>query len=348
MRALTVRPGVPGSLALTDLPEPAADEGPVLVETLAVGLCATDVEIVDGENGRAPLDSELLVLGHENLGRVVASEDAAFSPGDLVVGFVRRPDPVPCPACAVGEWDMCRNGRYTSRGITGLHGFARQRWRSPADGMIRIAPQLVEVGVLVEPASVAAKAWEQIERIGHRAYFGPSVVAVTGAGPLGLLIALMGVQRGLEVHVFDRVTEGPKPDLVTAVGAHYHPTSIGDTKVVADIVVECTGAPQVIVDVLMHGGPATITCLMGMTSTDAVLPVDVAALNQRAVRQNGVVFGTVNANRRHYDAAATTLADADHDWLTRLVSRRVPLARFAEGFRRRDDDVKVVLDLSRP
>jgi threonine dehydrogenase-like Zn-dependent dehydrogenase len=49
--------------------------------------------------------------------------------GDLVVGIVRRPDPVPCPSCAVGEWDMCRNGQYTERGIKEIHGFMSERWR---------------------------------------------------------------------------------------------------------------------------------------------------------------------------------------------------------------------------
>ena len=56
------------------------------------------------------------VLGHESLGRVEeAPRGSGFAPGDLVVGVVRRPDPIPCPACAAGEWDMCRNGSYTER-----------------------------------------------------------------------------------------------------------------------------------------------------------------------------------------------------------------------------------------
>lgn len=346
MRALTVRPGVAGSLALTDLPEPAEQEGPVLVEALAVGLCGTDLEIVNGENGRAPAGSAGLVIGHESLGRVLISGDPALVPGDLVVGFVRRPDPVPCPACAVGEWDMCRNGRYTSHGISGRHGFARERWRSAAASLLRVEPALAETGVLVEPASVAAKAWEQIGRIGRRAYFGPRIVAVTGAGPLGLLVALMGVQRGYEVHVFDRLVDGPKPGIVAALGAKYHRAALPEARVDADILIECTGVPAVVLEVLTHGGPATITCLLGMSSAAEVMPVDVAGLNQRTVRQNGVVFGSVNANRRHYELAARALAGADPDWLRRIVSRRIPLAGYREAFTRRAGDVKVVLRLA--
>ena len=62
---------------------------------------------------------------------------------------------------------------------------------------------------------------------------------------------------------------------------------------------------------------------------------------------NDVVFGTVNANRRHYESAAAALASADHTWLSRLITRRVALEDFADGFARRADDVKVVLELAK-
>ena len=77
-------------------------------------------------------------------------------------------------------------------------------------------------GVLTEPTSVVAKAWEQIDRTGQRAWFEPRQVLVTGAGPIGLLAAMIGVQRGLDVHVLDHLTDGPKPDLVSDLGATYH------------------------------------------------------------------------------------------------------------------------------
>jgi threonine dehydrogenase-like Zn-dependent dehydrogenase len=342
-----VRPGVRDSLELSDLPEPPEADGPVLVEAVAVGLCGTDVEIVAGEYGQAPSGSELLVLGHENLGRVTDAGGSDFAPGDLVVGIVRRPDPVPCGACAAGEWDMCRNGRYTEHGIKGLHGFARERSRARPDALVKLDAALADVGVLLEPSTIVAKAWEQIERIGQRAYFAPRVAAITGAGPVGLLAALLGVQRGLEVHVFDQVTDGPKPDLVTDLGAHYHHTPLGESGLTPDIVVECTGIPAVIVEVLTRGGPDAIVCLTGVSSTGAVIPLDVGALNRTAVLNNDVVFGTVNANRRHYEAAGAALAAADHSWLDRLITRRVPVGEFADAFARHADDVKIVLEFGR-
>jgi threonine dehydrogenase-like Zn-dependent dehydrogenase len=322
------------------------EEGSVLVDGLAVGLCGTDVEIVDGKYGEAPPGSERLVLGHENLGRVAqAPPDSGLSPGDLVVGIVRRPDPVPCRACAAGEWDMCRNGQYTEHGIKGRHGFARERWRGEPDAMVRLDPALASVGVLLEPTTIVAKAWEQVERIGHRAFWEPATVAVTGAGPVGLLAALLGVQRGLQVHVFDVVTGGPKPALVRDLGATYHHESLPDSGLAPDIVVECTGVSTVVVDVITHSAVDGVVCLTGVSTVGAAVPLDIGGLNREVVLQNDVVFGTVNANRRHYDAAAGALAAADQGWLARLITRRVSLVDYREAFARTPEDVKVVLDI---
>src|SRR5271168_520748 len=103
MRAVTVVPGLKGSVDLSEVPEPPEADGPILAETLAVGICGTDLEIVNAEVGTAPPGDERLIIGHESLGRVVqAPADSGLSPGDLVVGIVRRRDPVPCPACAAG------------------------------------------------------------------------------------------------------------------------------------------------------------------------------------------------------------------------------------------------------
>src|SRR5512143_1727444 len=230
MRALTVQPGLANSVQLEDVPPPPARDGSVLVRAFALGICGTDREIVDGHYGWAPLGADRLILGHESLGRV---EDAPFGCGvkhdDLVVGIVRRPDPVPCPACAAGEWDMCRNGQYTERGIKQRNGYGSEQFRVEPDFLIRLDPRLGFIGVLLEPASVVAKAWEHTFRIGSRsAAWQPRTALVTGAGPVGLLAALMGAQHGLKTHVFDRAKGGAKPALVQALGATYHAGSLGN------------------------------------------------------------------------------------------------------------------------
>jgi threonine dehydrogenase-like Zn-dependent dehydrogenase len=234
---------------------------------------------------------------------------------DLVVGIVRQPDPVPCRSCAVGEWDMCRNGRYTEHGIKGVHGFAREQYRIRPEFAVRLDSALSRVGVLLEPATVVVKAWDHIERIGHRVTWEPHQVLVTGAGPIGLLAALLSVQRGLETHVLDRVSAGSKPRLTAALGARYHAEPLTELDLALDVIIECTGAPAVVMDVIGLTGHDGIVCLAGVSPTGRRVTVDASALDREIVLQieNDVVFGTVNANRRHYEFAADALAKADHD-----------------------------------
>jgi threonine dehydrogenase-like Zn-dependent dehydrogenase len=346
MQAITVIPLQAESARLDDLPEPPPEEGELLVQTLAVGVCGTDLEISQGEYGWAPPGRERLVLGHESLGRVLdAPAGSDLAAGDLVVAIVRQPDPEPCVSCSAGEWDMCRNGRYTEHGIKELDGFMRERYRIDPGYAVKLDPALERTGMLLEPTSVVAKAWEHIERIAARAVWSPRVVLVTGAGPIGLLAALLGVQRGLEVHVLDRVTSGPKPGLVADLGATYHTGTLADAVGHADVVVECTGVGELVLDAIDKTGPDGIVCLTGVSSAGRTLTIDPGALNRELVLENELVFGTVNANRRHYQAAAVGLAKADQSWMERLISRRVPLDRWSDALQRRPDDVKAVIDL---
>lgn len=346
MKALTVIPLTADSARLDDVPDPPASDGPVLVQTLAVGVCGTDIDIVSGAYGWAPPGRDRLVLGHESLGRVLeAPGGSGFQTGDLVVGIVRRPDPVPCGNCAVGEWDFCRNGQYTERGIKERDGYCSERYRIEPDFLVKIDPSLGDNGVLLEPASVVAKAWEQVDRIGGRAHWAPARALVIGAGPIGLLAALLGTQRGLEVHVLDQVTTGPKPGLVAGIGATYHTGAIKDAGAPPDVIIECTGVGSLVFDAMGHVGAGGVVCLTGVSSGGRSVDVDAGLLNRSMVLENESVVGSVNANRRHYQAGADALAAADHAWLDAVVSRRVPIDHWADALKRRDDDVKVVIEL---
>ena len=344
MRAITVVPGKQGSARLDDLPEPDPAGGAVLVQALALGVCGTDLEITGGRYGWAPPGRERLVLGHESLGRVIeAPGGGELARGDLVAGIVRHPDPVPCKNCAIGEWDMCRNGRYTEHGIKELDGFGSERWRIQPEFAVKINPAAGRLGVLLEPATIVVKAWEHVERIGRRARWEPRRVLITGAGPIGLLAALLGKQRGLDVHVLDRVTEGPKPDLVAALGAVYHHGSVEEACRESDVVIECTGVGDLVFDVMQHLAPNGFVCLTGLSSGGRSIGVDAGALNRELVLSNEVIVGSVNANRRHYQYAAEALAKSDHDWLARLITRQVPPDHFQEALVRQPDDVKVTI-----
>jgi threonine dehydrogenase-like Zn-dependent dehydrogenase len=341
MRAVTIVPRSSGSLGLVDIAEPVPGKDSVLVQTRAIGICGTDRELIDGHYGEAPPGEKRLVLGHESLGRVIeAPPGSGLSRNDLVVGIVRHPDPLPCANCEVGEWDMCRNGRYTERGIKALHGFCSEVFSSEREFLVKVDPALGLAAVLLEPASVLAKAWEHIDYIGRRARWSPRRVLVTGAGPVGLMAALMGVQRGLEVHVQDHNEDGPKPGLARDLGAKYFSRESEDGY---DIVIECTGVPAVIRTILGMESPNRIVCLTGLSPGTSDALIDVAPFNQAMVLSNQVVFGSVNANRRHYEAAADALARAERAWLGRVLTRKVPLAKWQEAYEKHRGDVKTVL-----
>jgi glucose 1-dehydrogenase len=349
LHALTVAPGIAGSARLEDVPEPALSDGAVLVRTVALGVCGTDREIISGEYGTAPPGQERLILGHESLGLVEsAPPGSGLVPGDLVVGIVRRPDPVPCYACAAGEWDMCRNGRYTERGIKDRHGYGAEHFRIEPEFAVKLDPALGLLGVLLEPASILAKAWDHVDRIGSRSgAWQPRTLLVTGAGPIGLLAALMGAQRRLEVHVFDRGWSGQKPQMIDALGGIRHNRL--DTaleRLQPDVVMECTGAASVIGGLLGRTAPGGIICLLGVSAHGRKNDVDLGKVNRTMVLDNDVVFGSVNANHRHYEIAAHALADADRDWLRRLITRRVPLERWSEALEYRPGDIKAIIDFS--
>jgi len=347
MKAITVEPKKPGTAKLMDIPEPDVHEGSVLVQAIAVGVCGTDVEIVEGKYGWAPPGKQHLVLGHESLGRVIdPGPTSGLKKGDLVVGIVRRPDPVPCPNCAVGEWDMCRNGLYTERGIKEINGFMSERWRIEPEYAIKVDPTLGILGVLLEPASVVAKAVEQIAMIGRRSFWEPRTVLVTGAGPIGLLAALSVKLLGLEVHVLDKAETGAKPDLVRALGATYHSGSVSNIPFDPDAIIECTGVGQLIAESIEKIGANGIVCLTGIGHGGAVTKAGTADVAAASVLRNNVIVGSVNANKQHWYKAAQTLARADRTWLAKLITRRETPENFMSALERKPDDIKVVIQFS--
>ncbi len=347
MKAITVEPKKPGSACFEDVPEPDIRNGSVLVETIAVGVCGTDVEIAEGKYGWAPPGKTRLVLGHESLGRVLdPGPTSGLKKGDLVVGIVRRPDPVPCPNCAVGEWDMCRNGQYTERGIKQIDGYMSERWRIEPEYAIKVDPRLGILGVLLEPATVVTKAWEHILAVGQRAFWEPKTALVTGAGPIGLLAALGAVQRGVDVHVLARTKSGPKPELVRALGATYHSCSVADVGFEPDVIMECTGVGQIISESLSVIGASGVVCLTGVGHGGAIPQIPTANVASLAVLKNNVVLGSVNANKRHWYKAGEALARADRGWLARLITRRERPEDFAKALERRSEDIKVVIQFS--
>jgi threonine dehydrogenase-like Zn-dependent dehydrogenase len=142
------------------------------------------------------------------------------------------------------------------------------------------------------------------------------------------------------------MTDGPKPDLVRRLGAHYHTGSVAEACKDPDAIIECTGVSSLVLDAIEHVGPGGVVCLTGVSAIGRAIEVDEGALNRSMVLTNESVVGSVNANRRHYEDAAAALSKADRGWLSGVVSRRVPLDDWEKAIEREPDDVKVVVEVS--
>jgi threonine dehydrogenase-like Zn-dependent dehydrogenase len=238
------------------------------------------------------------------------------------------------------------NGQYTEHGIKGLHGFMRERYRANPDALVVIEGALGHFGVLLEPTTIVAKAWALVEAVGAKNAWQPKTVVITGAGPIGLLAALIAVHRGLEVHVIDRVTTGPKPEIVAALGAEYHAGSITDACASPDIIVECTGMPSLVFEAIATVGTDGVVCLTGVAPATSNISIDGGAIARSMVLGNKVVVGSVNANRHHYEQGAKILAATDPSLLGRLITRTVPIEQFETALEHGEDDIKVVITIS--
>ncbi|MGH2687450.1 MAG: hypothetical protein ACRDKW_01380 [Actinomycetota bacterium] len=156
---------------------------------------------------------------------------------------------------------------------------------------------------------------------------------VTGGGTDRAPGSPAAVQRGHGVHVLDRATDDPKPALVRDPGMTYRHGAVAEACAGGDVV-ECTGATELVFEVVACTGPAGIVCLTGVSSGGRRVAV-VGAVNRELVPETDVVFGSVNANAAHYRAGVEALERADAAWLRRLVTRRVPLAQWEEALERR-------------
>lgn len=355
--AVLVRPGAPHSAGLGTVPvrPPAADE--VKLRILEVGVCGTDAEIDQGLYGEAPPGHERLVLGHEALGQVAAvgAGVTAFRVGDLAVPIVRRPCPERCAPCAAGRWDMCRTGHYTEHGIAREDGFMRAFATVAADAAVAVPAALRTVAVLTEPLTIVEKAVMEAYEIQRRLPWQPARGLVTGAGPVGLLAALVLRLRDLEVFVLDREpATSLKARLVARAGAHYLQADADGLAKEApdggfDIAVEATGyAPLLFacLDVLASDG---ILVLTGVSGGRRQVVVDAAAVNKRAVLENQAIVGSVNAARVHYERAVEDLAAFERRFpglAAALITQRHPLSAFRAAMDKGADDVKSVVEVA--
>ncbi len=327
MKALVVEPGRAGA-RVEDVPDTVVGVDEVPVRVLEVGVCGTDREIVHGLFGIAPEGEEQLVLGHEALG-VVERDGHGFSRGDLVSATVRR-SCGHCLACADASPDSCLTGDYSERGITRLHGFARELVGEDPAQLVPIPRDLRRLGVLAEPLSDCVRALRHARAIGGRQPWELQRALVIGAGAIGTLVTFLLRLDGVEV--VTTALEPAKP-LIEETGAEYVPVGSGDLGRF-DLVVECAGNAQLMADALGLLRRSGVACLLGIDGREQKVELDGRTIGVDAVLENRVLFGSVNARREDWVAGIDALDEMRRRWpgaLDQLIGLRVPLDRFEDA-----------------
>jgi glucose 1-dehydrogenase len=347
--ALVTEPGRPHSARVERVQAESVDGDAVPVRVLEVGVCGTDREIAEGLFGVAPPGEQELILGHEVLG-VVERDGYGFARGDLVTATVRR-SCGRCEACTEGAPDSCLTGDYAERGITRLHGFARELVHEDPEQLIAVPSSLGRLGVLAEPASICARAIRHARAVAGRQPWPGERALVLGAGAIGMLSTYLLRLDGLDVWTAARRPgDTERAALVEASAARYVSTSETTPRELAhdvggfDLVIEATGDAQVMAETLGLLRRNGVACLLGLDARDRAVALDGRTLGVDTVLQNRALLGSVNAHRRDWIAAVEALDRALARWpeaVERLVGLRVPLDRFADAFAH--DGVKATL-----
>lgn len=304
-----------GEVALVDRPALVAGAGELIVRPLAVGVCGTDVELVDGLVDAAFVRYPL-VLGHEWVGVVSGGHDGGYEPGDPVVveGIVPCWS---CERCLAGETHLCTTG-YDEVGFT-RDGAAADEIAVPSRLVHRLAPGIDPAdAALVEPAAVVYHGLSRtVGEVGQRCLVvGDGTVALLAAHLLRLwspgrveMLALRSEQEVLAAAVgVDAVRyEAPGPEF--------------------DFVVEAAGTNEATLSALGSARRGGRVLLLGLPphGTTARVPVDDLINNDLLIRSS---FG--------YSASAfakvAALLGTERCSPRLVVTHRFALDQHAEAF----------------
>lgn len=349
INALAVIPGKPNTIHLREVRKPQVNDVPagrgVLIKILRVGVDGTDKEINAAEYGAAPAGDDYLIIGHESLGRVeaVGPNVTEFKVGDYVSLTVRRPGTSIYDE--IGTYDMTTDDTYFERGINLRHGFLTEYIVDEPEYIIRVPENMKEVGVLMEPMSVAQKAIEQAYRIQQRLrVWRPKRAAVMGSGTLGLLATLVLRLRGLDVTTFGNTMPPTlNSGLIEELGGRYISTkelSLTDASSKYgpfDLILEGTGYSPLVFEAMNVLAKNGVLAMVSVTGGSRKLEVPADKINLGFVLGNKVAFGSVNANREYFETGVKDLSTAELQypgWLKKLLTHPVKgLENYAEIIR---------------
>jgi len=331
------------------VPQPAPSAGQSLLRTNKIGICGTDLEIIQGGYGEAPSGADYLIIGHECLATVeeAPNNSTGIKKGDLVVPTVRRPDA--CLNCQRGESDMCLTGQYKEHGIKGLHGFCSEYSVSDLNYLVQVPAELSDVAVLLEPTSVAEKGVFQSFKIQERMIWKPQKALVLGTGPVGLLTALLLRLRELDVTaVATRPKDSLKASIIEKIGGTY--VNANDQPITGlgrfDLILEETGVAALAAEaqgLLNNNG---VLCLLGIYRPNLATQ-DIGHSYDDIVLGNKITFGSVNANRRYFVSGIQDFKTIQQKFpgiLKSMFTKVVAPSNYLQAYSPTKDDIKSVID----
>jgi threonine dehydrogenase-like Zn-dependent dehydrogenase len=347
VKAIAVTPGKAGSIHLEEVPKPSVVDVPegrgVLVRVLRVGVDGTDKEINAAEYGASPAGDDFLIIGHENFGVVEETGPNVpdtITPGTYVVASVRRPGS--SVYGKIGLQDFTTDDVYYERGINLLHGYLTEHYVEDARYVFPLPQTLRDVGVLLEPTTVAEKGVNHAYEIQRRVkVWEPRRACILGSGTIGLLMALVARLRGLELTVFS-LPRGPNrnADLVEQlVGAYASSQDQTLAEVSAergpfDLIMDATGFSPLVWEAAEVLGKNGVLVLSSITGGDRRVEIRSDAINQSFVLGNKVMVGTVNASPADFRSGVDDLIKAEAlfpGWLAQLLTTPIHgLERYEE------------------
>jgi threonine dehydrogenase-like Zn-dependent dehydrogenase len=359
MKAIAVHPGKPGSIHLEEVPKPSLDQIPdgrgVLVRVLRVGVDGTDKEINAAEYGASPEGDDYLIIGHENFGvveEVGPSVPDTIRPGGYVVASVRRPGS--SIYGRIGLQDFTTDDVYFERGINLLHGYLTEYYVEDSNFVFPLPETLREVGVLLEPTTVAEKGINHAYEIQRRLkVWQPRKALILGSGTIGLLMAMAARLRGLEL----TVASLPKPpyrnsELVEQLGGTYVSTQDKDLRAISDergpfdLIMDATGFSPIIWEAAEVLGKNGVLVLSSITGGDRKAEINSDAINQSFVLGNKVMVGTVNASPADFRSGVDDLIKAQAlfpGWLEQLLTTPIHgLENYDEMIRALTEDADAI------
>ncbi len=330
----------PGVIEFGDIPEPAPGPGQVKVRVQRIGICGSDIHV---NKGLHPFTSYPVVQGHEWSGEIteVGEGVSDFKPGTKVTAT---------PQVVCGQCAPCRRGDYNICDSLKVKGFqapgcAQDYWLTEAEKIIPLPDSFTwEQGAFIEPVSVGCHSTRRAGDLKGKN------VAVTGAGPIGNLVAQVARVRGANVMITDTSdyrlevakqcgienTSNPKQENLKDAGRR----CFGDNGF--NVAFECAGVEPALaaaVDCIEKGGD-----IIAVAVYEEHPRVDMSVVGDREL----TIIGTLMYKKEDFTEAVELVASGQVV-LEPMYSEHFPFEQFLDAYKfidaQGEKSMKVFVDL---